>query len=60
MAKWFTPIAYFHKQFIIEGLSINLEFNYFYINGIYIQQIKGTVMRRNFTVVGSNWVVAKE
>ena len=34
----------FNKQFILEGLSIILEFNYFYINGIYIRQIKGTAV----------------
>ena len=46
-----------NKQFILEGLSIILEFNYFYINGIYSHQIKGTAMRTKFTVVVSNLVV---
>ena len=50
----------FNKQFILEGLSIILEFSYFYINGIYIHQIKGTAMRTKFSVVGSNLVVAYE
>ena len=44
----------FNKQFILEGLSIILEFNYFCINGIYIHQIKGTAMGTKFSVVGSN------
>ena len=30
----------FNKRFILERLSIILEYNYFYINGIYIHQIK--------------------
>ena len=50
----------FNKQFIHEGLSIILEFNYFYINGIYIHQIKGTTMGTKFAVVGSNLVVTYE
>ena len=42
-------------------VSINkLEFNYFYINGIYIHQIKRTAMRTKFAVVGNNLVVAYE
>ena len=47
----------FNKQFILEGLSIILEFNYFYRNGIYIHQIKGTTMGTKFEVVGSNLLV---
>ena len=50
----------FNKQFILENLSIILEFNYFYINGIYIHQIKGTAMGAKFAVVGSNLVVTNE
>ena len=50
----------FNKQLILEALSIILEFNYFYINGIYIHQIKGTAMGAKFIVVGSNLVVAYE
>ena len=30
----------FHKQFILEGLSIILKLNYFHRNGIFIHQIK--------------------
>ena len=48
----------FSKQLILEGLFIILEFNYFYINGIYIHQNKGTAMGTKFEVVGSNLVVA--
>ena len=50
----------FNKQFLLEDLPIILEFNYFYINGIYIHQIKGTAMGTKFAVVGSNLVVAYE
>ena len=53
-------LQHFNKQFILEGLSIILEFNYFYINRIYIHQIKGTTMETKFAVVGSNLVVAYE
>ena len=51
-------LLHFNKQFILEGLSIILEFNYFYINGIYIYQIKGTAMKTEFAVVGSNLVIS--
>ena len=50
----------FNKQFILEALSIILEFICFYINGIYIHQIKGTAIGTNFAVVGSNLVVTYE
>ena len=50
----------FNKQFLLEELPIILEFNYFYINGIYIHQIKGTTMGTKFAVVGSNLVAAYE
>ena len=50
----------FNKQFILEGLPIILEFNYFYINGTYIHQIKGTAMGTKFAVVSTNSVVAYE
>ena len=50
----------FNKQFILQVLSIILEFNYFYINRIYIHQISGTVMGTKFAVVGSNLVVVYE
>ena len=48
----------FNKQFIFEGLLIILKFNYFYINGIYVHQIKGTAMGTKFAVVVSNLVIA--
>ena len=48
----------FTKAFILEGLSIILEFNYFYINNYFYHQIKGTTMGTIFVVVGSNLMVA--
>ena len=54
----FLLLRRFDKQFILESLSIILEFNYFYIYGTYIHQIKGTAMETKFAVVGSNLVVA--
>ena len=45
------------KAFILEGLSIILEFNFFYIN-YFCHQIKGTVMGTIFAVDGSNLTVA--
>ena len=48
----------FTKQFVLEGLSIILKFNYFYINKSLFHQIKGTAMGTKFAVVGSNLVVA--
>ena len=48
----------FTKQFVLEGLSIILKFNYFYINKSFFHQIKGTAMGTKFAVVGSNLVVA--
>ena len=48
----------FTKAFILEGLSIILEFNYFYINNYFYHQIKGTAMGTIFSVVGSNLKVA--
>ena len=50
----------FSEQFIHEALSIILEFNYFYINEIYIHQTKGPAMVTRFAFVGSNLVVAYE
>ena len=47
-----------NKQFILEGLLIILEFNHFYINGIYIYQIKRNAKGTKFAVLGSNLVVA--
>ena len=48
----------FTKAFILEGLSIILKFNYFYINKNFFHQIKGTAMGTIFAVVGSNYSVA--
>ena len=48
----------FTKAFILEGLSIILEFNHFYNNNYFYHQIKGTAMRIIFVVVGSNLRVA--
>ena len=47
-----------NKKFIREGLSIILEFSYFFISGIYIYQILKTTVGIKFTVVDSNLVVA--
>ena len=41
-------------------MSIILGFNYFYKNGIYIHQTKGTAIGTKFTVVGSNLVLGYE
>ena len=41
----------FNKQFILQVLSIILEFNYFYINRTYIDQIKGTAMGKNLQLL---------
>ena len=46
------------KAFILEGLSIILEFNYFYINNYFYYQIKGTAIGTIFAVVGSNLMVS--
>ena len=48
----------FTKQFVLEGLSIILKFNYFYINKSFFRQIKGTAMGTKFAAVSSNLVVA--
>ena len=48
----------FTKQFVLEGLSIILKFNYFYINKSFFHQIKGTALGTKFAVVGSNLVIA--
>ena len=54
-----TPLLRrFTKAFILEELSIILEFNYFYINNYFYHQIKGTAMGTIFAVVGSNLTVA--
>ena len=51
-----TLLQRFNNQFILEVLSITLEFNY--INVIYINHIKVTAMGTKLAVVGSNLVVA--
>ena len=48
----------FTKTFILEGLSIILEFNHFYIKNYFYHQIKGTAMGTIFAVVGSSLAVA--
>ena len=48
----------FAKAFILEGLSIILEYNYFYINNYFYHQIKGNAMGTIFSIVGSNIMVA--
>ena len=54
-----TPLLRrFTKAFILEELSIILEFNYFYINNYFYHQIKGTAMGTIFAVVRSNLTVA--
>ena len=47
----------FTKTFILEGLSIILKFNYFYINNYFCHQINGTAVGTIFAVVGSNLTV---
>ena len=44
------------KTFILEGLSIILEFNYFYINNYFYHQIKRTAVGTIFA--GSNLTLA--
>ena len=48
----------FPKHVIMEALFVILHFNYFYINGIYIYQVKGTAMGTPFAFVYANLVVA--
>ena len=49
-------LSRFTKAFILEGLSIILEFNYFYINNYFYHQIKRTAVGTIFA--GSNLTVA--
>ena len=44
----------FTKIFIIEGMSIIVKYNYFYINDNFIHQIKGTAMDTHAAVVYAN------
>ena len=48
----------FSKQFIIEGMSLILENNYFHINNLFIHQVKGTAMGTHAAVVFANLSVA--
>ena len=48
----------FPKNFNMEALLNILYFNYFYINGIYLHQVKCTPMWTPFAVVYENLVVA--
>ena len=48
----------FPKNFIMEGLFIVLNFNYFYINGIYLHQLRGTAMGTPAAVIYANLTVA--
>ena len=48
----------FKKDFVMEALTIILEFNYFIINCIFWHQLKGTAMGTPAAVVGANLVVA--
>ena len=48
----------FTKAFVLEELSIILEFNYFYIKNYFYHRIKETAMENIFAVVGSNLTVA--
>ena len=48
----------FSKQFIIEGMALILENNYFYINNLFIHQVKGTAMGTHAAVVFANLTVA--
>ena len=53
-----TLLQRFTKQFVLDGLSIILKFNYFNIHKSFFLQIKETEMGTNFAVVGSILVVA--
>ena len=44
-------LSQFIKAFILEGLNIILQFNYFYINKNFFHQIKGTAMGTIFAVI---------
>ena len=48
----------FTKNFILEGMSIILKYNYFYINGNFIHQIKDTAMVTHTAVVYGNLTCA--
>ena len=48
------------NKITLKGQSIILEFNYFFIDGISIHQIKGTLLGTKFAVIGSTLIVAHE
>ena len=48
----------FSKQFIIEGMALILENNYFYINNLFIHQVKATAMGTHAAVVFAKLTVA--
>ena len=48
LLRWFT------NAFLLDGLSIILELNWFYINNYFYHHIKWTIMGIFFAVVGSN------
>ena len=48
----------FTKAFILERLSITLEFHYFYINNQVYHEIKQTAIGTILVVAGSNLTVA--
>ena len=49
--KDLSLLQHFNKQFVLEGLSVILEFKYFCISGIYIHHVKGTAVRSKFAVL---------
>ena len=54
-----SSLQRFTKQFVLQGLSITLKLNYFYISkSFFFQQIKGTAIGTKFAVLGRNLVVA--
>ena len=48
----------FTKVFILEGILIILEFDYFYVNNYFYQKFKGPAMGTIFAIVGGNLTVA--
>ena len=51
LKKKIPSLQLFHKHFIMEALFVTLHFHYFYINGIYLHQVKGTAIGTPFAVV---------
>ena len=52
-----TPLLKRFTKVFALGLSIILEFNYFYMNNYFDHQIKGTAMETIFAIVRSNLTV---